>query len=214
MRQKRTPAIDDEGFIRTSDDGLGATEGSEERIFFSSSPAALIQIDGDPEYQDVPGTELQRIVNTKALVLRDDSDMHYLKLGEIWMEADGLAGPWSPAGMLPDGLDRALAGAPVTADIDQSSLPTAAQNQMPAVFTATTPAALIVTDGDARFVRVNGTPLLRLENTSALVYKEPTDKEMYVHLSNGWFRAWTMDGAWERVPESSLPADLGRRNAD
>jgi hypothetical protein len=48
----------------------------------------------------------------------------------------------------------------------------------------------------------------RLQNTNAVVFKEPTDKELYVHVDDGWFRAWTTDGPWERVPENALPADL------
>src|ERR671924_254924 len=70
------------------------------------------------------------------------------------------------------------------------------------------PAALIETDGEPQFVPVNATALLRVKNTTAVVFKEPTDQEIYVRLPQGWFRAWTTNGPWERVPNNALPADL------
>ena len=42
-------------------------------IIFSESPAVLISVDGDPIYRAVDGTGLQRLVNTKPLILRDEA---------------------------------------------------------------------------------------------------------------------------------------------
>jgi hypothetical protein len=40
------------------------------------------------------------------------------------------------------------------------------------------------------------------------VLKEPTDTELYVLTSAGWYRAWTTDGPWQFVPRPELPADI------
>jgi hypothetical protein len=45
-------------------------------------------------------------------------------------------------------------------------------------------------------------------NTTGIVFREPTDQELYVRVPAGWFRAWTTNGPWEPVPEDKLPADL------
>jgi len=40
----------------------------------------------------------------------------------------------------------------------------------------------------------NDWQLKRLVNTTATVFKEPTDDEVYVLVVDRWFRAWTTDG--------------------
>src|SRR5262249_48786074 len=81
-------------------------------IFFAESPAFLIRIDGDPVYSRIEGTDLERIVNTKVLIVRDRADIHYLKALDGWMEAYGLTGDWSVSGITPFGerttLERAI----------------------------------------------------------------------------------------------------------
>ena len=79
---------------------------------------------------------------------------------------------------------------------------------------STTPAALIVTEGEPRFVPLDGTSLLYVSNTTAHVFKEPTDQELYVLVSSRWFRAWTTNGPWEHVPDDELPSDIARLPRD
>jgi hypothetical protein len=81
---------------------------------------------------------------------------------------------------------------------------------MPAVFVATKPTVLIVTDGAPRFTPVPGTSLEYVANTTAKVFKEPTDQEFYVMTSGHWFRAWKMDGPWQSIQSDQLPADFAR----
>jgi len=177
------------------------------RIIFSHEPALLVRVDGEPRYEDVAGTSLQRVTNTEALILREESGTHYMRLGDGWMEAYDLMGSWSRAGSVPEEADIALATLPrgrrgellETAHIDDSS---------PVVYVATTPTALVVTDGEPEYTPVRNTSLLYLRNTRASVFKEPTDKELYVRLPSGWFRSWTTNGPWQQIPEGALPADL------
>ena len=57
------------------------------QIFFAESPATLILIDGDPVYRHIEGTDLERIVNTRALIVREPAGIHYLKVLDGWMES-------------------------------------------------------------------------------------------------------------------------------
>ena len=166
-----------------------------------------MRIDGQPRYEQVDGTRLQRIVNTPALIIRDEAGLHYLRMGDAWLEAYELTGSWSPAWLLPDGADIAL-GRAVRADGTDLLRSTLLQESMPAIIVSTMPADLVVTDGDPEFVAFNGTPLLYVRNTAAAVFREPTDREIYAHVTDGWFRAWTITGRWEHVPDDQLPADL------
>jgi hypothetical protein len=42
------------------------------------------------------------------------------------------------------------------------------------------------------------------------MFKEPTDKQLYLRLPDGWVRAWTINGPWERISLSALPDDLAQ----
>jgi hypothetical protein len=71
------------------------------RIIFAESPALLIEIDGDPVYRRIENTGLERIVNTRALIVRDSGGIHYMKVLDGWMEAYALTGDWSVSGETP-----------------------------------------------------------------------------------------------------------------
>jgi hypothetical protein len=186
------------------------------RFLFSEQPAILIPIDGDPVYRPIAGTDLRRIVNTEAFIVSDSADIHYLKVFDGWMEAYGLDG-WSVAGVPPNGAERALQQAVAARTVDvldgvtpgsPGNAPHLDDDTAPMIFIAEEPAELIVTDGPPHFAAVDGTPLEYIENTTASVFKEPTDEELYVLSAGRWFRAWTTDGPWEFVPNTELPADI------
>ena len=179
------------------------------RIIFSPRPAFLVRIGGEPRYEDVAGTELQRITNTNAVIVRDDSGMHYLRLDGKWMESYDVEGSWSPAGSVPVGADTVLRDG-TRERPDDSVAPASSHHATPDIVVSLTPAELVVTDGAPEYTPVDGGSLLRITNATATVFKEPTDKELYVHASSGWFRAWTTSGPWQQIADNDLPADLAR----
>jgi hypothetical protein len=133
------------------------------------------------------------------------------------MEAYGLRGMWSVAGVPPPGAEPALRRAVVAKTVDlldgatsrqPDDRPTLDDATAPAIFISTEPAELIVTNGPPRFATVEGTSLEYVENTTANVFKEPTDQELYVLISGRWLRAWTTDGPWEVLSPSELPSDI------
>lgn len=199
-----SPALPGTPSAMASDQGM--------RIIFSPAPALLVRINGEPRYEQLIGTDLQRVINSTALIVRDVAGMHYFRRGDTWMEAYDLTGPWSTAGTVPEGAEVAVKEA--LSDI-RTDLFASAQSHgpTPMVCVSTTPAELIVTDGEPQYAPFNGTPLLYIRNTTGIVFREPTDQELYVRVPAGWFRAWTANGPWEPVPADKLPADLaGIRN--
>jgi hypothetical protein len=186
-------------------------------IIFSESPAVLILVDGDPIYRAVDGTGLQRLVNTKPLILRDEAGTLYLKILDGWMEGDSLDGWWTVTRVLPEGANAALRNVVASTSVDLldgASAPggehvaSLADGRAPAIYVSTTQATLILTDGPPRFVGLAGTSLEYVVNTTSRVFREPTDQELYVLVSGRWFRSWRPGGAWQFVPSDQLPADL------
>jgi hypothetical protein len=57
---------------------------------------------------------------------------------------------------------------------------------------------------------IPGTQLLYVTNTTANVFKLLTDQRNYVLLSGRWFRAPSLEGAWQFVPATDLPQDFAR----
>ena len=108
-------------------DGSSALEGPlstrtpSMRIVFSPKPAVLVQLDGEPRYEPVIGTELQRVSNTRALIVRNSAGVHYLKLGDVWMQAyDSSSGPLpAPFPMVPDSRSSVRSATDGPSDIDQ-----------------------------------------------------------------------------------------------
>jgi hypothetical protein len=187
------------------------------RLLFSEQPAILVLIDGDPVYRDVIGTDLQRVINTKPFIVRDTAGIHYLKVFDGWLQAYSLTSLWSVAGVPPRGAEQALQDAvdAKTVDLLDGATPGKPGETLkldaaapPTMFISAEPAELIVTNGSPRFAAVEGTALEYVENTTANVFKEPTDEELYVLTAGRWFRAWRTDGPWQFVPSRELPADI------
>jgi len=203
-------AVDDGGFPRQ-------VKAESPEIFFAESPALLILIDGDPVYRSVEGTDLERVVNTRALIVRDHAGIHYLKVFDGWMEAYTLTGDWTVSGVTPAAGTEALERAVDAKNFDLLDGSGSAVNapslatRVPTIIVSSEPAALIVTDGPARYQTVEGTSLEYLVNANAKVFREPTDQELYVLVAGRWFRAWTIDGPWEFIPSDELPADIAAR---
>jgi hypothetical protein len=189
-------------------------------IFFSTAPSLLVLIDGDPVYRPVPGTDLERVVNTKPLIVRDPAGMCYLKILDGWMQAYSLDSSWwSVSGVPPEGGPVALRQAIASRTVDlldranmkgSTGAPHLTDDSAPAVVVARAPAQLIVTDGPMVFAPLDGTSLQYVVNTKADVFREPTDQELYVLLAGRWFRSWKAEGPWEPIAASDLPADFAR----
>ena len=185
-----------------------ATPSQSMRIVFSSGPAILIRLDGEPTYEDVAGTELQQLSNADALIVRDGSGLHYLSIGGRWLEAPDLNGTWSLAGAVPEDADLARQAYIAHHRDPYGTMHT--HGPAPMVYVAVAPAELVITDGEPAYDGVSGTSLMRMRNTNATVFQEPTDHELYVHVSAGWFRSWTTNGPWQGITPLELPADLAR----
>lgn len=193
------------------------------QIFFSTRPAILVLIDGNPALGPVAGTSLKRVINTRALILRDESTgKFYLHLMDGWMEAAALAGPWMIAESVPTDLNQALAAAAAARQADlldgaaaggdrKPSLKEAAKaDAIPTIYTSLGPAELLQTQGDPQVAMIEGTGLVYVTNTENHIFVDTAAQDHYVLLSGRWFRSKSMKGPWEFVPGGNLPADFAR----
>ncbi len=179
------------------------------RIFVSSRPASLVVFDGEPVLAPVTGTSLSFAVNTNWDVFSDaGTNTWYLLNNGGWLAAPDAKGPWMPAGKLPP----AFAALPNDASFAEvkKQVPgrTIAVRDAPTVFVATTPAAIIVTNGPPQYVAVTGTSLQYVANTDAALFRDAGGKYYYL-VSGRWFAAPSLDGPWT-FATASLPPDFAR----
>jgi hypothetical protein len=192
------------------------------RILFSTTPAVLVLVDGQPVLRAVENTDLLRIINTRALLLFDaKGGRYYFCLAGHWMVSRDLAGPWQEDRELPSSLglmlDRAkestirgglvdlldTAGTPVTDAI--------ARGSVPAVYVSTVPAELLETEGTPQLQAIAGTRLLEIANTPSDLFLNTADQLYYALLSGRWYRSPSLDrGPWTFVSAKSLPADFAQ----
>lgn len=190
------------------------------KIVFSSTPALLVFVDGAPVWKPVEKTSLQRLINTRPLVLRDATGSVYLRLFDGWLTAPSLEGRWQVATRPPAELDAVLAklaptnivdllaGAPSNPD-DPRSMPSLKDPKgTPGIVVSTVPTELLVTEGEPSWVPLDGTNLLFVANTTGNVFRHMTEQKVYVLVTGRWFRAPGFAGPWEFVAGKSLPQDF------
>lgn len=177
-------------------------------IFFSQSSAVLVLVNGEPALRPVPGTDLLRTINTQALLVMDQSSgLYYLRINGGWSQAATLAGPWTVAANPPSALATVLKGVPSTTELfnpPDGSNPGPA----PAIFVSTGPAELITTQGAPQFAPISGTQLLRITNSGSSVFVYVPNQNYYIVISGRWFSSPALDGPWQYVSATQLPADF------
>jgi len=189
------------------------------RFVFSQSAAVLVPIDGTPVWRTIQGTRLERVLNTRALVVLDDSTgRFYVHLFDGFVEAPSIAGPWTLATKVPPSivsLEASLAKQnvidPMTGPTDPKTKEKASlKHGVPDVVVTTTPTELLVTEGPPDWVPIEGTMLLYVKNTTGNIFKNLNDQLNYVLVTGRWFHAPDLAGPWQYIAGTELPPDFTR----
>ena len=178
-------------------------------MFFSSSPAVLVNIDGDPIWAPIAQNDLTSAVNTNwDLFQHGPTKTFYLRDNASWLKASDLKGPWAPAGKLPESFAK-LPNDENWKDVKES-LPgkSLSASQAPKVFVSTQPAEMILLKGKPSYVAVQGAAqLLWVNNTESDVFRMGNTGPVYVLVSGRWFSAPDFTGPWT-FATLKLPEDF------
>ncbi len=194
-----------------------AVDNKPPRVIVSETPAILVPIDGAPAWQPVTGGGgFQRVLNTRALIVKRDTGPLFIKVFDGWLAASSIEGPWTRGPTPPAGADAKAKQIAATGVVDlldgganANPRPTLAQG-VPAIYTSQVPAELIVFRGKADFAPIVGTGLLWATNTTSDVLRVGDGGDYYVLLAGRWFRAAALTGPWTFVASNALPADFTR----
>src|SRR5918995_1572374 len=149
-------------------------------IFFSTTPAVIVNIDSEPIWSPIKENDLKFAVNTNwDLFQHVPSNTFYLRNESSWLKATDVKGPWAAAGTVPR------------------------------VFVSFTPAELILLTGAPKYVPVTGTTLLWVSNTESDVFRLGKSGLLYYLVAGRWFSAPDFSGPWT-FATPSLPLDFKR----
>jgi hypothetical protein len=185
------------------------------KVIFSTTPAVLVLIDGDPVLRRVRASHYSRVLNTPATLLFDPAAKQYYLDGEtVWMTANNLNGPWTPASNPPADLDQVKAQ---LTQNDQKAPPSASAQTPapqagapPAVYVSTTPAELLQTKGEPQYSPIAGTQLVYATNSDNDIFMDVKTQNYFTLLSGRWYRAASVQGPWSSVAGSDLPKDFSK----
>jgi hypothetical protein len=179
-------------------------------IFVSNSPAILLGVDGEPVLADIPKTNLKFVVNTIwPLFFDKSSSQYFLLVGNIWLSAGDLHGPWARTTKLSKEFAK-LPNSGKFADALKAVPPPAVSNPIvPQVFYSTVPAEVILFDGQPTYTPIPGTQLLYANNTDSPVFVYSPTQTYYYLAAGRWFSAQNLAGPWT-FASLNLPPDFAQ----
>ena len=178
-------------------------------VFFSTRPAVVVNIDGNPVWSPIKDNELRFAVNTNwDLFEHPPTKSYYLRYETMWLKASAVSGPWTAAGTLPQSFTK-LPADENWKDVRASLNIRKSNPAVPTVFVSTRPAELILLRGEPQYQPVAGTSLLWVRNTDSDVFRLGQSGTVYYLVSGRWFSAPGFTGPWT-FATPSLPADFAK----
>jgi hypothetical protein len=177
-------------------------------IFYSTTTAALVNVDGDPIWSPIKGNDLQFAVNTNwDLFQLTPANTLYLRYNQSWLTAANLNGPWTAVDNLPESFSK------LPAEEDWKEVKAAipgrrlSASTTPKVFVSQTPAELILLQGPPNYLAVTGTKLLWVSNTESDIFRLGKTGSVYYLVAGRWFSAPDFTGPWT-FATTNLPDDF------
>ena len=180
-------------------------------VFFSKTPAILVNLDGDPIWNAIQGNDLKVAINTNwDLFEHGPTKTFYLLAGDSWLKATDLKGPWTAASPLPESFSK------LPADENfkevKSKLPgkKLSADTTPKVFVSLVPAEMILLTGEPKYLPVTGAgQLLWVSNTTSDVFRMGPTGPVYYLVAGRWFSGPDFTGPWT-FATPKMPAEFKR----
>ena len=178
-------------------------------IFFSQTPARLVNIDGEPVWNQIKENDLKFAINTNwDLFEHEPTKTFYLRDDKTWLKATAIAGPWTPAGKLPESFKKLPKDDNFKEVRDAVPGKSLSEKSAPKIFVSQEPAEMILLKGPATYVPVaKDSQLQWVSNTDSDVFRMGPKGLVYYLVSGRWFSAPDFTGPWT-FATTKLPPDF------
>jgi hypothetical protein len=177
------------------------------RIFFSKTPAVMVNLDGEPIWSPIKENDLKFAVNTNwDLFQHVPTNTYYLRNGSTWLQATDVKGPWLHTATLPASFKK-LPNEENWKDVKANIPGKPITGAVPMVFVSLQPAELILLTGEPQYEPVRGTGLMWVGNTESDVFRLGKTGLVYYLVAGRWFSAPDFIGPWT-FATLALPEDF------
>ncbi len=178
-------------------------------VFFSKTPAVLLNVDGEPVWSAIANNDLKYAVNTNWDVFQHPStNTLYLRDGAAWLKASTIQGPWTVSSHLPGSFTK-LPSDDNWKEVRSAIPPQPNPKGASKVFVSLKPAELILLKGEPQYVPVGKTDLLWVSNTDSDVFRLGANGSVYYLVSGRWFSAPDFSGPWT-FATPALPPEFAK----
>jgi len=177
-------------------------------IFISMKPAILLLVNGAATTAPIANSKIEFVVNANwPVFVEKGKTTYYLFDSKGWMTANGLDGTWTPTAKLPKDMDKVPLNQNFTTLKPFIPPPASSTGAYPVVYYSSTPAEIVVFNGQPQWTAIPGTQLAYASNTDATVFRYNPNGAFYYLTSGRWFTAQGPMGPWT-FATYSLPADF------
>jgi len=179
------------------------------KILYTSKPSLLVVIDGAPKLQMNSKWNVQAVVNTPFIIVKNNDNRFYLYGGKHWYVANAATGPFSLTTNVPSNLEAIqtdIAAANKENNVQQEDNDNIISN----IIVSIEPAELLQSNGEPNFTSIQRTNLLYVKNSNNDIFMDVDGQQYYVLLSGRWYRSSALDGKWQYMASDKLPADFAK----
>jgi hypothetical protein len=183
-------------------------------IIIANKPSVLVIIDGKPILKEMKGYEFQKVENTPFFIVFDPKEKEYYMYGDrVWYTSVDITGTWarlkrtsSQLKKLQEDIEKANSQQSQTSGKEQVN--EKEPETVPDIIVRTTPAELIVFNGEPQLTPITQTNLLYAKNTESNVFMDINSQSYYILITGRWYKSAELNGPWTFVEANKLPDEF------
>ncbi len=181
-------------------------------IYVRTTPAVLVQIDGEPLLAPIDDGKLQYVINTNWDLFKYNDDTWYILNEDQWLRSTNLTDAWQLVNRLPPEFEQLPANEENWARVAAQVQPGPSNKTKPDVIVSQRPAELIALAGLPEWEPIGETGIGYAANTESALFEY--QNSYYYTVSGRWFTARVLEGPWVAVTPTALPTAFADIPAD
>ena len=182
-------------------------------IYFRTTPAVLVSVDGEPKLKKVEDSKLEYVLNTPFFIVKS-GDSYFLYGNDNWYKSkEVITKEWKPTKKVPKEVEK-LAKKKFE-DKDQKDALKSKDKTPPMIIAVSKPSELVLTNGAPEYEPIKKTALLYVTNSESDIIMDINLQEHFLLLNGRWYRSKSLaDGDWKFSEPDTLPEDFAKIPAD